>query len=143
MDAMEKPPLIKPHVYIKFSVCAVLILVYCLMMFFAFYNAHRYTAAVPLELEAEIVKVEYVSTEDSGSYDAIMQYTHKGVITGQVFSDEDYIVSPFIKDDPLFAEYINKQLGICKTNLEKTKNAEDKSFSAQFEYLISIYEKFI
>ncbi|MBR3576810.1 MAG: SAM-dependent methyltransferase [Clostridia bacterium] len=63
--------------------------------------------------------------------------------TGQVFSDEDYIVSPFIKDDPIFAEYINKQLGICKTNLEKTKNAEDKSFSAQFEYLISIYEKFI
>jgi len=59
------------------------------------------------------------------------------------FSDEDYIVSPFIKDDPIFAEYINKQLGICKTNLEKTKNAEDKSFSAQFEYLISIYEKFI
>lgn len=85
MDAMEKPPLIKPHVYIKFSVCAVLILVYCLMMFFAFYNAHRYTAAVPLELEAEIVKVEYVSTEDSGSYDAIMQYTHKGVIYEAVY----------------------------------------------------------
>ena len=63
--------------------------------------------------------------------------------TNQTFSDEDYIVSPFIKDDPLFGEYIKKQLGICQTNLEKTKNAENKEFSAQFEYLISIYNKFI
>ncbi len=62
---------------------------------------------------------------------------------GQAFSDEDYIVSPFIKDDPIFTEYIRKQLGICKINLEKTKNAENKEFSAQFEYLISIYKKFI
>ena len=63
--------------------------------------------------------------------------------TGQTFSDEDYIVSPFIKDDPIFDEYIKKQLGICKTNLERTKKAENKEFSAQFKYLISIYEKFI
>ena len=63
--------------------------------------------------------------------------------TYQQFSDEDYIVSPFIKDDPIFDEYIKKQLGICKNNLEKTKNAENKEFSAQFEYLISIYQKFI
>ncbi|MBQ9097004.1 MAG: SAM-dependent methyltransferase [Clostridia bacterium] len=63
--------------------------------------------------------------------------------TCQQFSDEDYIVSPFIKDDPIFDEYIKKQLGICKNNLEKTKNAENKEFSAQFEYLISIYQKFI
>lgn len=63
--------------------------------------------------------------------------------TGQDFSDEDYLVSPFIKDDPLFYEYIKKQLTICKNNLEKTKNAENKEFSAQFEYLISIYQQFI
>ncbi len=63
--------------------------------------------------------------------------------TAQTFSDEDYIVSPLLKDDPIFAEYIKKQLDICKNNLEKTKNAENKEFSAQFEYLISIYEKFI
>ncbi len=63
--------------------------------------------------------------------------------TGQYFSDEDYLVSPFIKDDPLFPEYIRKQIGICKNNLEKTKNAENKYVPAQFEYLISFYEKFI
>ena len=85
MDAMKKPSLKKPHVYIKFSVCAVLILAYCMMMLLACYNAHRYSSAVPLELEAEIVRVEYVSTEDSCSYDAIMQYTHNGATYEAVY----------------------------------------------------------
>lgn len=92
MDAMKKPPLKKPHVYIKFSVCFVLIFAYVLLMFFAFYNAHRYTVAVPLELEAEIVRVEYVSSEASGSYNAIMRYAHNGVNYETVyenFSRED------------------------------------------------------
>ena len=79
MEILKKPPLKKPHVYIKFSVCAVFALAYCVLMFFAFYNAERYTSAVPLELEAKIVRVECVSTEDSDSYDAIMRYVHEGV----------------------------------------------------------------
>lgn len=86
-----------------------------------------------------IITAERLASEKDKIYTALAcEYG-----SGQEFSDEDYIVSPFIKDDPLFAEYINKQLGICKTNLERTKKAENKAFSAQFEYLISVYEKFI
>lgn len=85
MEAMKKPPLKKPHVYIKFSICAVFALAYCVLMFFAFYNAERYTSAVPLELEAKIVRVERVSTEDSDSYDAIMRYVHEVVAYEAVY----------------------------------------------------------
>lgn len=85
MEILKKPPLKKPHVYIKFSICAVFALAYCVLMFFAFYNAERYTSAVPLELEAKIVRVERMSTEDSDSYDAIMRYVHEGVAYEAVY----------------------------------------------------------
>lgn len=86
-----------------------------------------------------IITAERLAAEKDKMYTVILcEYG-----TGQYFLDEDYLVSPFIKDDPLFSEYIGKQLTICKNNLEKTKNAENKEFSAQFEYLISIYQQFI
>lgn len=85
MEVLKKPPLKKPHVYIKFSVCAVFALIYCILMLLAFYNADRYVSAVPLELEAKIVRVECVSTEASDSYDAIMRYEHNGVAYEAVY----------------------------------------------------------
>lgn len=86
-----------------------------------------------------IIKAERLAAEKDKIYTVILcEYG-----TGQEFSDEDYLVSPFIKDDPLFSDYIRKQIDICKNNFEKTKNAENKYVSAQFAYLISFYEKFI
>lgn len=85
MVKYKKPPFIKPLVYIKLPIVAVLILTYVLLMVFAFYNAHRYTSAITLQIEARIIKVEYVSSEAADSYDAIMQYVHNGVTYEAVY----------------------------------------------------------
>ena len=64
--------------------------------------------------------------------------TEKGEHTS--WSEEEYTVSPFLKKDPLWAEYAAKEKRKLLRNLEELEKSNDEDKKKEIEKLIKLYE---